>query len=436
VRCEESEILKITYKMKINGKSQNKSLLRFTTAGSVDDGKSTLIGRLLYDSKSIFEDQMEHIVQSGKRLGREELDLSLLTDGLRAEREQGITIDVAYRYFATPKRKFIIADTPGHIQYTRNMVTGASTADLAVILIDARKGVLEQTIRHSYIASLLDIRHIIFCINKMDMVNWSESAFTNIKDELAIIVDKLKIIDAHYIPISAKYGDNIVDRSEKMNWHHGKTFLNLIETIEIRKNKNPDNKRFPVQTIIRPHTSEFHDYRGYAGRVAGGVFRPGDEVTVLPSLRKTKIKSIDVLGKTLSETIAGDSVAISLEDQIDISRGDMLVSTDDLPVISQDINLMICWFNERPMKIGGRYLIRINSNEAGCIVKSVNYRMNINTLENDFENRTINMNDIAYITIKTSKPVFFDSYKKNNITGSMIFIDEGTNETVAAGMII
>jgi len=422
--------------MKINGKSENKSLLRFTTAGSVDDGKSTLIGRLLYDSKSIFEDQMEHIVQSGKRLGREELDLSLLTDGLRAEREQGITIDVAYRYFATPARKFIIADTPGHIQYTRNMVTGASTADLAVILIDARKGVLEQTIRHSYIASLLDIRHIIFCINKMDMINWDESVYTNIKNELALLVDKLNIADSHFIPISAKYGDNVVDKSEKMNWYHGKTFLKLIESIEIRKNKNPDIKRFPVQTIIRPNTSEFHDYRGYAGRVAGGVFRPGDEVTVLPSLLKSKIKSIDVLGKTLSETIAGDSVTISLEDQIDISRGDMLVSSDDLPVISQDINLMICWFNEHPMKIGGRYLIKINSNEAGCIVKSVNYRMNINNLENDFENRTINMNDIASITIKTSKPMFFDSYKKNNITGSMIFIDEGTNETVAAGMIV
>jgi len=422
--------------MKLKGKSENKSLLRFTTAGSVDDGKSTLIGRLLYDSKSIFEDQMEHIVQSGKRLGREELDLSLLTDGLRAEREQGITIDVAYRYFATPARKFIIADTPGHIQYTRNMVTGASTVDLAVILIDARKGVLEQTIRHTYISSLLDIRHIIFCINKMDMVNWSETVFTGIKNELALLVDKLKISDTHFIPISAKYGDNVVDRSLKMNWYMGKTFLNLIETIEIRKNKNADNKRFPVQTIIRPHTSEYHDYRGYAGRVAGGVFRPGDEVTVLPSLRKSKIKSIDVLGKTLSETIGEESVTISLEDQIDISRGDMLVSPEDLPLISQDINLMICWFNERPMKIGGRYLIRMNSNEAGCIVKSVTYRMNINTLEHDFENIEVNMNDIAHITIKTSKPVFFDTYLKNNITGSMIFIDEGTNETVAAGMIV
>ena len=422
--------------MKINGKSENKSLLRFTTAGSVDDGKSTLIGRLLYDSKSIFEDQMEHIVQSGKRLGRQDLDLSLLTDGLRAEREQGITIDVAYRYFATPARKFIITDTPGHIQYTRNMVTGASTADLAVILIDARKGVLEQTIRHSYIASLLNIHHIIFCINKMDMVNFEESTFFKIVEELALLVSKLEIADAHYIPISAKYGDNVVDRSDKMNWYSGKTFLRLIETIDIRKNKNPEYKRFPVQTIIRPHSPEYHDYRGYAGRVAGGVFRPGDEVTILPSLLKSKIKSINVLEKTLSEAISGDSVSISLDDQIDIGRGDMLASTNDLPVISQDINLMICWFNERPLKVGGKYIIRINSNESGCIIKSVNYRMNINNLEHDFENTAINMNDIADINIRTSKPIFFDSYKKNNITGSMIFIDEGTYETVAAGMII
>jgi sulfate adenylyltransferase subunit 1 len=422
--------------MKVNGKKIYKSLLRFTTAGSVDDGKSTLIGRLLYDSKSIFEDQMDHIVQSGKRLGREELDLSLLTDGLRAEREQGITIDVAYRYFATPLRKFIIADTPGHIQYTRNMVTGASTADLAVILIDSRKGVLEQTIRHSYIASLLDIRHIIFCINKMDMVNWSEQQFNSIKKDLGSLVNKLNIPDAHFIPISAKYGDNVVDRSTNMPWYTGKTFLDMIETIEIKKIKNSENKRFPVQTIIRPHTSEFHDYRGYAGRVAGGIFRTGDEVTVLPSLQKSKIKSIDLLGKTLSETIAGDSVAISLEDQIDISRGDMLVSPNDLPVISQDIDLMICWFNNFPLETGRKYLIKTNSNEVGCIVKSVNYRMNINTLEHDTENLAVHMNDIAHITIKTARPIFFDSYKKNNVTGSMIFIDEGTNETVAAGMII
>ncbi len=422
--------------MTITGKSKNKSLLRFTTAGSVDDGKSTLIGRLLYDSKSIFEDQMEHIVQSGKRMGREGLDLSLLTDGLRAEREQGITIDVAYRYFATPVRKFIIADTPGHIQYTRNMVTGASTADLAVILVDARKGVLEQTIRHSYIASLLDIRHIIFCINKMDMVNWSEQLYDNITTELALLVNKLNIDDAHYIPISAKYGDNVVDRSDNMTWYEGKTFLDLIETIEIRKIKNPDNQRFPVQTVIRPHSSEYHDYRGYAGRVAGGIFRPGDDVTVLPSLRRSTIKSIDSFGKTFSETSARESITISLEDELDISRGDMIVATDDLPVISQDIDLMICWFNENPLKDCGRYLIRINSNEAGCFIKTVNYRMNIETLERDSENVSVKMNDIAHITIKTSKPIFFDSYKKNNITGSMIFIDEATNETVAAGMIV
>jgi sulfate adenylyltransferase subunit 1 len=422
--------------MTIMGKNTNKSLLRFTTAGSVDDGKSTLIGRLLYDSKSIFEDQMEHIVQSGKRLGRQDLDLSLLTDGLRAEREQGITIDVAYRYFSTPARKFIIADTPGHIQYTRNMVTGASTADLAVILIDARKGVLEQTVRHTFIASLLDIRHIIFCINKMDMIDYSETVFSNIKSDIEKLVEKLGIEDSHYIPISAKYGDNVVDFSGNMKWYQGKTFLDLIETIEIRKNKNPDNQRFPVQTIIRPHTEKFHDYRGYAGRIAGGVFRPGDEVTALPSLRKSRIKSIDIFGKTFSESISGDSVAISLEDEIDISRGDMLVSVNDMPSISQDINLMICWFNERPLKVGGKYLIRINSNEAGCVVKSVNYRMNIDTLEHDMENISISMNDIASISIKTSKPVFFDTYKKNNITGSMIFIDEGSNETMAAGMIV
>lgn len=422
--------------MLIDPKEKSKSLLRFTTAGSVDDGKSTLIGRLLYDSKSIFEDQMDHIVQSGKRLGREELDLSLLTDGLRAEREQGITIDVAYRYFATPARKFIIADTPGHIQYTRNMVTGASTADLAVILIDARKGVLEQTIRHSFIASLLDIRHIIFCINKMDMINWSEQEFNRIIDDLAMLVSRLEIPDARYIPLSAKYGDNVVDRSQNMNWYKGKTFLDLIETIEIEKNKDPENNRFPVQTIIRPHTKEFHDYRGYAGRVAGGVFRPGDEVMVLPSMLKSRIRSIDMFGKTLSESIAGDSVSISLEDQIDISRGDMITSADDLPAISQEINLMVCWFNEQPLRNGGRYLVRINSNEAGCIIKNVNYRLNIDTLEKDTADINVRMNDIADINIKTSKPLFFDSYKKNNITGSMILIDEGTNETVAAGMII
>lgn len=422
--------------MGINGETRRKSLLRFTTAGSVDDGKSTLIGRLLYDSKSIFEDQMDHIVQSSKRLGRVEVDLSLLTDGLRAEREQGITIDVAYRYFATPARKFIIADTPGHIQYTRNMVTGASTADLAVILVDARKGVLEQTIRHSYIASLLDIKHIVFCINKMDMVNYSQSVFNDIKSSLENVVSKLGIEDPHFLPISAKYGDNVVDPSENMNWHTGKTFLKLIETIEVRKNKNPDMPRFPVQTVIRPDSEKFHDYRGYGGRVAGGVFKKGDEVTVLPSFLKSKIKNIDIAGKSADEASAGDSVSITLEDHIDISRGNLLVRTGCMPEINQDVNMMVCWFNERPLISGGRYIIRNYSNETGCVIKSVDYKMNISTLEKDSSDLIVKMNDIGQIKIRASKPLFFDSYKKNNITGSVILIDEGTNETVGAGMIL
>lgn len=421
--------------MGVNGESNHKSLLRFTTAGSVDDGKSTLIGRLLYDSKSIFEDQMDHIVESSKRLGKEGIDLSLLTDGLRAEREQGITIDVAYRYFATPARKFIIADTPGHIQYTRNMVTGASTADLAVILIDARKGVLEQTLRHSYIANLLDIRHIVFCINKMDMVNYSEEVFVNIRNDLAALAGKLKIENVYYIPISAKFGDNVVEPSEKMGWYEGRTFLRFIETVEIEKTKNSSEPRLPVQTIIRPLSDEYHDYRSYAGRIAGGTFRKGDSVTVLPSMLRSRISGIDVMGVNLSEASAGDSVSITLEDQIDIGRGDLIVRDDRLPQSGQEINLMICWFNEKPLKAGGRYLVRLNTNEVECIVKTINYRMNIDSLEHDYENITINMNDIANINIRTSKPVFFDAYRKNNITGSMIFIDPGTKETVAAGMI-
>jgi sulfate adenylyltransferase subunit 1 len=418
-----------------NGESRYKSLLRFTTAGSVDDGKSTLIGRLLYDSKSIFEDQMDHIVESSKRLGKEDVDLSLLTDGLRAEREQGITIDVAYRYFATPARKFIIADTPGHIQYTRNMVTGASTADLAVILIDARKGVLEQTLRHSYIASLLDIRHIIFCINKMDLAEYSEKVFNNIRNELNGLTGKLNIDDPHFIPISAKIGDNVVDKSEKMPWYSGKTFLNLIETIEIKRDKHSHAARFPVQTTIRPLSSEFHDYRGYAGRVAGGTFYTGDRVTVMPSMISTKIAGIMVMNNTLHSATNGDSVSLILEDQIDIGRGNLIVRSNELPESGQEINLMACWFNEKPLRVGGKYILRNYSNETQCIIKSVNYRMNIDSLEKDLSNLNINMNDIAHISIKTSKPLFYDSYRKNNITGSLIFVEEGTNETVAAGMI-
>jgi sulfate adenylyltransferase subunit 1 len=422
--------------MKINGESKAKNLLRFTTAGSVDDGKSTLIGRLLYDTKSIFADQMEHIVQSSKRLGKEDVDLSLLTDGLRAEREQGITIDVAYRYFATPARKFIIADTPGHIQYTRNMVTGASTVDLATILIDARKGVLEQTLRHSYIATLLDIKHIVFCINKMDLVEYSETVFHKIKDELLRLCKKLEIEDSHFIPISAKFGDNVVDPSEKMKWYTGKTFLKLIETIDIKRGKYSYEARFPVQTVIRPLSLEYHDYRGYAGRVSGGTFRPGDEITVLPSMLKSRISGIDVMQKKLTEANAGDSVSFTLDAQIDISRGDMIVKSGELPQSGNDITLMTCWFNERPLKTGGKYLVRNNTNETSCIIKSVNYKMNISTLEKDYSDLNVHMNDISNISIRTAKPLFFDSYKKNNITGSLILIEEGTNETVGAGMII
>lgn len=421
--------------MKLNGENRPAGLLRFTTAGSVDDGKSTLIGRLLYDSKSIFEDQMEHIVQSSKRLGKEETDLSLLTDGLRAEREQGITIDVAYRYFATPARKFIIADTPGHIQYTRNMVTGASTADLAVILIDSRKGVVEQTIRHTYIASLLDIRHIIFCINKMDLAGYSGDVYFSLCDDLKKLGSGLGIADLHFIPISAKYGDNVVSPSDNMKWYGGKTFLNLIETIEIRKERNSGPARFPVQTVIRPLSSEYHDYRGYAGRIASGAFSPGDRITVLPSGIESEISSIMVMGKSLARAGAGESVTLNLSDQIDISRGDMIVKKGEMPSSGSDINLMVCWFNEKPLKQGRKYLIRNNIHETSCIVSSINYRMNISSLEKETSCSDISMNDIANISIRTPKPLFYDCYKNNNITGSMIFIEEGTNETVGAGMI-
>ena len=417
----------------LNGK--NKSLLRFTTAGSVDDGKSTLIGRLLYDSKSIFEDQMEHIIESAKRRGRDGVDLSLLTDGLKAEREQGITIDVAYRYFATPKRKFIIADTPGHIQYTRNMVTGASTADLAVILIDARNGVLEQTIRHSYIASLLDIRHIIFCVNKMDLAGYSESVFNSVRSDLLKIVDKMKIREPFFIPISAKEGDNVVDPSDNMKWYKGKSLLETLETVEIIKDKDLENKRFPVQYIIRPQKDEYHDFRGYAGRVSGGIFKPGDDIVILPSGLRSKIKGIYSHDNLLPEARIGDSVTITLEDEIDISRGDMIVGAENVPLSGQDLQADICWFNNRPLQLGGKYIIKQTCSEARCIIRSVDYKLNVNTLEHDTTDREIKMNDVARISFKSTQALYYDDYSFNNSTGSIIFIDESTNETVAAGMI-
>ncbi|WP_439183680.1 sulfate adenylyltransferase subunit 1 [Carboxylicivirga taeanensis] len=413
-------------------------LLRFTTAGSVDDGKSTLIGRLLYDSKAIFEDQMEAIERVSERSGHEEVNLALLTDGLRSEREQGITIDVAYRYFATPKRKFIIADTPGHIQYTRNMVTGASTANVALILVDARHGVLEQTLRHAYIASLLQIPHVIFCINKMDLVDYSQETFDKIKSDIDAVSSKLSVKDIRFVPISALKGDNVVERSATMDWYDGPTLMYLLENIHISSDINHEDFRFPVQYVIRPQSAEWPDYRGYAGRIASGAINVGDEVSVLPSGFSSKVKSIDMMEEALEVGFAPQSVSITLEDEIDISRGDMLIKTNNgsVPKNSQDIEAMVCWFNERKLVPRGKYVIRHTSSDARCMVTDVQYKMNINTLEKNEDDIEVGMNDIARIKLRTTKPLFFDSYSRNRITGSIILVDEATNETVAAGMII
>lgn len=418
----------------------NMELLRFTTAGSVDDGKSTLIGRLLLDCKAIFEDQLEAVEQTSKRKGFSHVDLSLVTDGLKAEREQGITIDVAYRYFATPKRKFIIADTPGHIQYTRNMVTGASTANLAIILIDARKGVVEQTNRHSFIASLLGIPHIIVCINKMDLVEYSEVVFEGIVQEYKKLSSKLEVKDVHFIPISALNGDNVVERSQNMDWYQGPTLLYLLEHVHITGDENHIDCRFPVQYVIRPQQQEFHDYRGYAGRIASGVFKPGDKVKVLPSGFSSQITAIHQFEngtmEALDEAFSPQSVTITLDTDIDISRGDMIVRENNMPQVSQDIELMVCWMNEKKLIPNGKYAIRHTTREARCIVKEIRYKVDINTLHRNEQDKEIGMNDIGRIQIRTTVPLFFDSYRKNRITGSVILIDEGTNETVAAGMII
>lgn len=410
-------------------------LLRFTTAGSVDDGKSTLIGRLLYDSKAIFQDQMEAVKRASEKLGNDEINLALLTDGLRAEREQGITIDVAYRYFATPKRKFIIADTPGHIEYTRNMVTGASTSNAAIILIDARHGILEQTKRHSYIASLLRIPTVIFAVNKMDLVDFSEKIFRSIRAEYEKIADRFNFKSIYFIPISARDGDNVVKRSDKTSWYEGNTLLELLETIPVNEDLTVLPSRFPVQYVIRPQKDEFHDYRAYAGRVASGVFKVGDEITVLPSKTYSRIKAIDEADRSLEEASAPQSVAIRLEDNVDVSRGDMLVRTDQLPEMNSDLSLMVCWLNHKPLRIGNRYIVRQTTDEMFGIVKDVYYKVNINTLENITDDKKVEMNDIAYIQIKTSKPVKYDLYGRNRSTGSLVLIDEGTNETVGAGMI-
>lgn len=414
----------------------NMELLRFTTAGSVDDGKSTLIGRLLYDSKSIFQDQMDAIEKASLLKGETQVNLALLTDGLRSEREQGITIDVAYRYFSTPKRKFIIADTPGHIQYTRNMVTGASTANLAIILVDARKGIIEQTHRHSFIASLLQIPHIVVCINKMDLVDWDQDTYERIHSEYKAFASKLNIKDISFIPISALKGDNIVNRSENMPWYDGPTLMYLLETIHIGSDENHIDCRFPVQLVIRPQKDEFHDYRGFAGRIAGGVFKKGDKVMALPSGFTSTIKSIDTFDGEIDQAFAPMSVTITLNDEIDISRGDMIVRENNVPISSQDVDLMVCWMNETALRPNGKYIIRHTTKECRCIIKEVKYKIDINTLHRNESEKTIGLNDIGRISIRTTEPLFYDSYRRNRITGSLTIIDEGTNETVAAGMII
>ncbi|NJB86548.1 sulfate adenylyltransferase subunit 1 [Lewinella marina] len=415
---------------------EHTELLRFTTAGSVDDGKSTLIGRLLYDSKSIFEDQYEAISQTSAKRGEEGVNLALLTDGLKAEREQGITIDVAYRYFATPKRKFIIADTPGHIQYTRNMVTGASTANVALILVDARKGVVEQTRRHAFIASLLQIPHLIVCINKMDLVDFSEEAYQRIKDDFSSFSHRLDVKDVDFIPMSALLGDNVVEKSKNMDWYGGSTLLYSLENVHIGSDNNFIDCRFPVQTVIRPYSDEYHDYRGYAGRIAGGVFKKGDEVVVLPSGFTSRIAKIDTFDGELEEAFPPMSVTLLLEDDIDISRGDMIVRPNNQPDVSQDVEVMLCWFNERPLQPRGKYSIMHTTQEARCIIKDVRYRLDINTLHRDEENKEIKMNDICRVLLRTTAPLLTDPYRQNRITGSIILVDEQTNETVAAGMII
>ncbi|MFO7703352.1 sulfate adenylyltransferase subunit 1 [Psychroflexus maritimus] len=414
----------------------NNQLLRFTTAGSVDDGKSTLIGRLLYDSKSIFEDQISAVEKTSQQKGIDGVDLALFTDGLKDEREQGITIDVAYRYFTTPKRKFIIADTPGHIEYTRNMVTGASTANAAVILIDARHGVIEQTKRHAYIASLLQIPHILVCINKMDLVDHSEEVYNKILAQFEEFSSKLYIKDVRYIPISALNGDNVVNRSENMQWFKGSPLLYELETLHISSDINKIDARFPVQTVLRPQRDEFRDYRGYAGRIASGVYRVGDEVIVLPSGFTSKIKSINAGETAVEEAFAPMSVAMTLTDDIDVSRGDMILRKNNQPEASQEFDVMLCWLNNKSAQPRAKYTIMHTSNEQKAMVKEVVYKLDINTYQRINDDKDLNMNDICRVKIRTTKPLMVDAYKNNRTTGSIVLIDENTKETVAAGMIV
>ena len=414
----------------------NSELLRFTTAGSVDDGKSTLIGRLLYDSKSIYQDQYEQIKQASERRG-EDINLALLTDGLKSEREQGITIDVAYRYFATPKRKFIIADTPGHIQYTRNMVTGASSANVALILIDARKGVVEQTKRHAIIASLLQIPHIVVCINKMDLVDYDESVYNKIQDDFEKFAAKLDVVDVHFIPISALLGDNVVHRSDKTPWFDGSTLMHYLENVHIASDHNFIDVRFPVQFVIRPYKEEYHDYRGYAGRIAGGIVKKGDEVMLLPSGFSSKISKIQGPAGEQEEAYPSESITILLEDDLDLSRGDMIVRANNSPEVTQDIEVMLVWLDgDKSLLLNGKYGLMHTTQNIRCVVKEIRYKLDINTLHREQEDLNIGMNDVGRIVLRTTKPVFVDAYRKNRITGSMILIDEATNSTVGACMVI
>jgi len=415
---------------------KNIELLRFTTAGSVDDGKSTLIGRLLYDSKSIYQDQLDSVEESSKRKGFDYIDLSLLTDGLKSEREQGITIDVAYRYFSTPKRKFIIADTPGHIQYTRNMVTGASTANLAIILIDARKGILEQTHRHAFIASLLRIPHAIVCVNKMDLVDYSEEIYDKIVIDFKAFSSKLSIKDVQFIPISALAGDNVVNRTENMDWYEGSTLMYHLETVHISSDHNHVDCRFPIQSVIRPHTLEHQDFRGFAGRVDGGVFKQGDKIKVLPSGFISTIKTIELNGEKIIDAFAPMSVTMTLEDEIDVSRGDMIVRENNVPKIGQDIDILVTWMSVIPLQSRTKVVIKHTTNECIGMIIDLKYKVDINTLHRVEEIDCVEMNDIARISIRTAKSLFYDSYKKNKQTGSIIIIDEQTNETLGAGVII
>ena len=420
------------------GLDEDSDLLRFTTAGSVDDGKSTLIGRLLYDTKTVFEDQVRHVEDVSRRRGDERVNLALLTDGLRAEREQGITIDVAYRYFATRKRKFIIADTPGHIQYTRNMVTGASTASLAIILVDARHGMVEQSRRHAFIASLLRIPHLVFAVNKMDLVEWSEARFEEIEAEFRNFAARLDVQDIAFIPISALTGANVVEHSRDTPWYHGPTLLYHLETVHISSDRNLIDVRFPVQWVIRPQSqsAEHHDYRGYAGQVAGGVLRPGDEVVALPSGLSTRITRIEQLGEDIDAAFAPMSVTIHLEDDLDVSRGDLLCRPNNQPIVGQDLDAMVCWMSERPLLSRGRYAIKHTTRWGRAVVNDILYRLDVNTGHRDDTARELRLNDLGRIRLRTTTPILYDPYRRNRVTGSFILVDEANNTTVAAGMLL